>query len=199
MIEEWKDIKGYKGHYMISDRGRVKSLKFGKTKILNSRISKNGYDECYLSIDGKGKQVKVHRLVLQHFLLNPENKPHVNHINSKRDDNRLENLEWCTNKENMEHAWKFGYGTIEEAQRRRNITQRFNANVKYKKLQGQQFGSILVLGNITFVRGNITADTKCLRCGTIKHKNIRAELKGKTRMCLSCKNKSMGRLQRHTR
>jgi len=198
-MEQWKDIERYEGHYMISNHGRVKTLKPRSENILKPRRSKGGYDTCALSLNGKREQIKVHRLVLKHFALNPENKPYVNHIDSNPNNNRIENLEWCTHNENMKHAWEQGYGTITEAQRRRSITQSFNANVKYKKLQGQQFGSILILGNITFNRGSIIADTKCLRCGTTKHKNIGAELEGKTRMCHSCKMKSIGRLRRYTR
>ncbi len=196
-MERWKDIKGYEGHYMISNNGRVKTLKPRSENILRPRFSKLRYNNCALSLNGVRKQFKVHRLVAQHFINNPKNKPHVNHLDSNPSNNVVENLEWCTHKENIEHAWKHGYGTIDEAQRRRNITQTFNAKIKYKKLQGQQFGSIKILGNVTFKRGEIMADTLCMRCGTTKHKNIRAELKGTTRMCLSCKNKSMGRLRRH--
>ncbi len=197
-MEQWKNIEGYEGHYMISNQGRVKTLKPRSEDILKSRINKHGYNYCSLSLNGKAKQFKVHRLVLQHFTPNPNNKPHVNHLDSNRSNNVAENLEWCTQKENTVHAWKHGHGTLQKARKRRALTQRFSSKVKYKKLQGQQFGSIKILGNITYDRGNVMASTLCMRCGTTKHKNIRAELKGTTRMCLSCKNKSMGRLRRYT-
>lgn len=197
MIEEWKDIQGYDGDYKISNLGKVQTLKPFKEGMIKPRSNKYGYENVILSKNGVTKQFKVHRLVLMHFMPNPENKPYVNHIDSNRKNNILSNLEWSTPKENAEHAWTMGGGTIQEAQRRRNVTQKFKANVKYKQLQGQQFGSIKLLGNITFERGNVTADTVCMRCGTTKRKNIRAELKGKTKMCISCKNKSMGRLRKH--
>ncbi len=197
MKEEFKNISEYENHYMISNLGKVKSLKPRSEDILKPRYNNKGYDTVALSLNGKRKQFKVHRLIAETFIKNPLNKPHINHIDSNPSNNKMENLEWCTHTENMKHAWKHGRGTITEAQRRRNVTQTFNANVKYKKLQGQQFGSILIIGNITFNRGNLKANTKCLRCGTVKNKSIRAELNGVTRMCLSCKSKSLGRFRKY--
>lgn len=197
IIEKWKDISGYEGHYKISNFGRVETLKPRSEKYRKASPDSNGYACIRLSLNGVGKMVKIHRLVLEHFKENPEKKPFCNHIDSNRTNNRIENLEWCTHKENMKHAWKHGHGTIKKAQRMRNITQTFNAHVKHKRLQGQHFGSIKILGNVAFKRGKITADTLCIRCGSIKNKSIRAELKGVTKMCISCKNKSIGRYRRY--
>lgn len=100
MTEEWKDIKEYEGLYQVSNLGRVKSLKFGKEKIL--KLSNNkGYIQVTLYNDVIRKTYKVHRLVAETFLPNSDNKPCIDHINTNRTDNRVENLRWCTYKENM--------------------------------------------------------------------------------------------------
>ena len=119
-IEEiWKDIKGYEGYYQVSNLGRIKSLDrmknnqyneyFMSGRILKSSIIKDkGY--CRVSLNnGKGRKSKrVHRLVAEAFIPNLENKPEVNHIDGNKLNNCADNLEWCTNKENIEHSIKTG-------------------------------------------------------------------------------------------
>ena len=115
MNEYWKDIKGYEGYYQISNLGRVKSLigwsgnKYIKReKILALYKNQAGYYTVKLQIKNKRKGFRIHRLIAEAFIPNPNNKPEVNHINAIRDDNRIENLEWVTHAENMQHAWKLG-------------------------------------------------------------------------------------------
>lgn len=106
MKEIWKSIEGYED-YEISNFGRVKSLKYGKEKILKQTLIL-GYFCVSLCKNGKDKIVKVHRLVAQAFVPNPNNYPCVNHKNENTIDNRPENLEWCT------HEYNLNYGTRNE-------------------------------------------------------------------------------------
>lgn len=113
MEEIWKNIKGYENEYQISNLGRIKSLKRNtknykckEDKILKNKINHNGYLMAYLSQNKKIKCFRVHRLVAEAFIPNPENKPQVNHKDGNKQNNCVDNLEWCTAKENTDHAIK---------------------------------------------------------------------------------------------
>ena len=123
MEEIWKDIPGYEGMYQVSNLGRVKSLDriktnkligkhFVKEKLMKLRLSSRGYLSVGLTKNGKQVGYRVHRLVAQAFIPNPENKKEVNHINGVKTDNRVDNLEWCTSSENTIHAMRTGLITI---------------------------------------------------------------------------------------
>ena len=104
MIEEWKDIKGYEGLYQVSNLGRVKSLKFGKERILKTGVDRYGYISVNLYKNNKRKLCKVHRLVAEAFIPNLENKPEVNHLDEDKTNNMVSNLEWCTRNENVNNG-----------------------------------------------------------------------------------------------
>lgn len=128
MEEIWKDIDGFEGLYQISSLGRIKSLarevpfggKYRKVEevVLKRHFSRTGYEKAALGYGGKKIHTSVHRLVAKHFIPNPDNKPQVNHKNGIKSDNRVENLEWVTNSENIKHSFTdlkrkpfFLYGT----------------------------------------------------------------------------------------
>ena len=109
--EIWKDIPGYEGLYQVSSLGRVKSLDrnikhaFGgyskrKGMIKKPQVQKDGYVKIPLCKDGVNKNFLIHRLVAMAFIPNTENKEYVDHINTIRNDNRVENLRWATEIEN---------------------------------------------------------------------------------------------------
>lgn len=117
--EKWKYIEGFRGIYQVSNLGNVRSIdrvikckngakKVVKGQILSSRDDNKGYNQVDLYKNGIRTTIKIHRLVAIAFLKNPNNLPVVNHINSLRNDNRVENLEWVTFSENNFHAYKYG-------------------------------------------------------------------------------------------
>ncbi len=117
--EVWVDVIGYKGLYQVSNWARVKSLErvyfcgeYKREVILPEIIMKTslikGYPALRLSKDGVKKLFCIHRLVGVHFIENPNKYPCINHKNSIRNDNRIENLEWCTYSYNCEHGFRVG-------------------------------------------------------------------------------------------
>ena len=108
MNEEWRDIRGYEGRYQISSFGRVKSLKDNKgnyrEKILDLKPNKRGYIRVTLYREGKSKSFQVHRLVAIHFIPNPNNYSQVNHKDENKQNNKVDNLEWCTQKYNLNYG-----------------------------------------------------------------------------------------------
>ena len=109
--EMFVDIKGYDGRYKIGDKGTVIGISRSndnrykdKQWVLRQYEDKNGYMYVTLQKDKKRKTIKVHRLVAEAFVENPNNYPCVNHIDSNRSNNNIDNLEWCTYKQNMQHA-----------------------------------------------------------------------------------------------
>lgn len=113
-------ITGYEGYYEISNLGNVKSLprkivrtKDGRIQTVRERILKfgkgtNGYSYIIARINDKSNTLYVHRLVAIHFVVNELNKPCVNHKDGNKKNNYSENLEWCTQKENLAHAVETG-------------------------------------------------------------------------------------------
>jgi hypothetical protein len=100
--EEFKDIENYEGLYMISSLGRVYSVK--RNKFLKPHKEKKNYLRVALCKEGKMKKYKIHRLVGQAFIPNPLNYKEINHINEIKTDNRVENLEWMSHKENCNYG-----------------------------------------------------------------------------------------------
>lgn len=117
-MEAWKDVKGFEGYYAVSSNGDVKSLdrtiqgKRCKThikeRVMRQHVGKDGYPSIQLFSGGKPFTLKVHRLVAQAFLDNPDNLPEVNHIDGNKQNNTVDNLEWCTRGHNIRHAFRTG-------------------------------------------------------------------------------------------
>ena len=101
--EEWRDIVGYE-NYQVSNLGRLKSLKYGKERILKPQKDKYKYSIVSLCKQGKVKTYKVHRLVAQAFIDNPNNLPQVNHKDEDKTNNASSNLEFCDAKYNSNYG-----------------------------------------------------------------------------------------------
>ena len=120
MEEIWKDIEGYEGIYQVSNLGRVRSLDrevpnynaagYVGTKILRGKILKpckmanSGYMEVHLKSNGQGKHGRIHRLVAEAFIPNPDNLPEINHKDEDKTNNRADNLEWCDRQYNINYG-----------------------------------------------------------------------------------------------
>lgn len=106
MNEIWKDIDGYEGLYQVSNFGRIKSLQKWKRAscpdeyILKPNKNNSGYYQVMLYNHTSRKKLLVHRLVAKAFVSNPDNLPHINHIDENKTNNHSDNLEWCTPKYN---------------------------------------------------------------------------------------------------
>ena len=105
MEEIWKDIKGYEGKYQVSNFGNVKSLNYnhtGKEQLLKPVQYNNGY--LCINLYKPLKRFLIHRLVANAFIPNPDNLPCVNHKDENKHNNHVYNLEWCTNKYNINYG-----------------------------------------------------------------------------------------------
>lgn len=137
-MEIWKPIPEYEGYYEVSSMGNVRSLDSVRTmangvereyagKVLTPSVGMDDYLVVDLSVNGKKKTCKVHRLVAEAFVPNPLNLPIVNHRNENKHDNRSSNLEWCSVKYNLR------YGTTQQ-RRARTIgwkVRQYSADGKY--------------------------------------------------------------------
>ena len=142
MSEIWKDISGYDGDYQVSNMGRVKSLRFGKERLLKPGSS-NGYFHVVLFKNKKQKNIKVHRLVAQAFIKNPQGKRTINHINGIKTDNRLSNLEWATQSENLKHAFANGLSCNKGENGPNKLTKEQVLEIRRLCAQGMEYKSII--------------------------------------------------------
>jgi len=116
--KEWVDVINYEGKYQINKKGDIKSVDFTradkngklfteKGKYIKKRLNISGYPTVSFHFKGKCNTFFVHKLVAQHFILNPFNKPQVHHIDHNKQNSNVENLMWVTRSENI----KFNYST----------------------------------------------------------------------------------------
>jgi hypothetical protein len=122
--EEWRDVVGYEGYYQISSQGRVRSLptelptsnsatRIRTPRIMRQYLDTHGYPVICLWKDAESKMFLVHRLVAEAFIPNPNNLPVIDHVDSQRNNNCVENLRWVTQEENIHHAMEIGNASYE--------------------------------------------------------------------------------------
>lgn len=103
MMEQWKDVVGYDGLYEVSNLGRIRNSK--RKTLVTPFKNERGYLRCELWKNNRRKRYRVHRIVANAWIPKIDGKTHINHINEVKTDNRVENLEWCT------QAYNNSYGT----------------------------------------------------------------------------------------
>lgn len=148
MEEIWKPIEECNDYY-ISNFGRIKSFKYDKVngKIMKPSRTTKGYLQLDLQLDGRKRQnrvhLAVHRLVARAFIPNPDNLPQVNHKDENKENNRVDNLEWCTNKYNSI------YGTKSErvAQKTRKPIYSIDRDGNVEEFDGMRVAARKITGN----------------------------------------------------
>lgn len=172
---QWKDIVGYENEYQINQFGEIRTLKdspkLKKYDVLKPQISKrNGYVYQMLYKNGKEKLLRVHRLVAMVFLPNPNNLPQVNHKDGNKQNNSVDNLEWCEQSDNMKHAYKNRLQIPSENQRKAII----NTNkLKQKKVCQIKDGEIInTFSGISEASRQTKISISCIsRCCNLKRKS----------------------------
>ena len=159
--EIWEDIKDFEGLYQVSNYGNIKSLpknhRYGSKseKILKPKSDKQGYLVVDLSKFGKVKRYRIHRLVAQEFIPNPDNKPTVNHINGIKNDNNLNNLQWATYSEQNIHLWNNGLRKVSDewVNKMKKINTGRNHTEKTKKHLSKKFREQYKNGRVSWNKG----------------------------------------------
>lgn len=136
ILEEWKDIEGFENQYAVSTKGRVRNLKNGK--ILAGSYGNDGYRFVRL----KGKHHSIHRLVALAFLDNPNNLPQVNHIDEKKDNNDVSNLEWCSASYNVNYSSHKCSCKVKQIDKNGNLIMIWNSLSQIEHELGYKSGSI---------------------------------------------------------
>lgn len=200
-----KSVKGFEGLYEISDSGKVVSLdrynvdKNGKKKFYPGKQLKaykdvrnhTSYLHFTLSKDGRTKKIGLHRLLAENFIPNPENKPHINHIDNNGLNNSLSNIEWVTHSENMLHSQK--QGRLHKAQSKGGKTlgateeSKKQTFKKYESYVGTELNSLKILGVHYKKISSIYFNCECLCCGKTVDVYAANAVSGLTEKCGTCK------------
>lgn len=188
--EEWKDIKGYENLYQVSTKGRVKSLLYKKEKILKGSLN----SEKYFTVHLKGKTYAIHRLVAETFLERVEGKNEIDHINTNRNDNYIENLRWVTHKENCNNPLTIQkYKKIKRYYKSRIITKETIEKIRQTKATNKENGK-RINGKtvICITTGKIfTSAVLASEYYNIRSSDIIACCKGKRKSCGKLNNEKL--------
>lgn len=183
-MEEWKDISGYEGLYRINQLGDVLNCKTNKIMAVSTNNS-GGYKRIKLTGNGKRLAFSIHRLIAQAFIPNPDGKPCIDHINTVRTDNRIENLRWVTYSENLMNP-------LTRGNLKRDFPPEHRAKIS-KALKGKPH-SETHNKNVSLALSKrpilcVETGTVYLNCNEIQkklglwHQNIIKVLQGKTKTC----------------
>ena len=174
MNEIWKtavyDGEIYEGLYKVSNLGKILSLNYnhtGRERLMNPSTDKDGYLKVHLSKNKETKDCYVHRLVAETFITNPENLPEVNHIDEDKTNNRVDNLEWKSHKDNCNH------GTRNERAAKANTNGKLSKRVLQLSLTGdliREWPSTMECERNGFHQGAVAA---CCQGKRKSHKGFR--------------------------
>ena len=152
-IEEWKQIPNLP--YEISSLGKIRNL---QGKVLKTYIQNSGYEQIKINYQGLHIHKSIHRLVAEAFIPNPLNKEYVNHIDGNKLNNTVDNLEWCTNSENILHARKTGLNPYNKPTLGLKLKPRSN-NTKQSQYLGvhwdksrQRWRAVVVLDKVKYLQ-----------------------------------------------
>ena len=110
-MEKWKEVSGTNGQYEVSNTGFLRTHNWkgsGQTRVMKPAVDACGYLRTMIVVNGRARTIKVHRLVAESWVENPEGKPQVNHKDGVKTNNHIDNLEWVTKRENIQHAFDNG-------------------------------------------------------------------------------------------
>ena len=170
-MEIWRDIEGYEGLYQVSNLGKVKSLNYNRTKkekILKTVPNSYGYLQLRLSYKGEATHYQVHRLVAEAFIPNPENKPQVNHKDEDKTNNKVENLEWMSSKENINYGTRNMRSGKSQTNNKKKSKPIYGINIKTN--ERIEFPSTQEAGRNGFNQGAIV---NCLKGRCKSHKGYK--------------------------
>ena len=174
IMEVFKDISGYEGIYQISNYGRLKSFAQNQLgKIIIGTTTTYGYSHISLYKNKQEIKYYVHRLVATTFISNPENKPQINHKNSNKKDNNVENLEWNTSGENLKHSYLMGT----------HDQKRFkNGNAKLDGFQVRVIRECVDLDSVELARIFNISRSSIYRIKAKDNQKCKAEVNGKAKI-----------------
>ena len=137
--EVWRDVEGFEGFYKVSNKGNVYRVeRIGARgrecggRTLKPAYDKDGYLKVSLCKNGMRKNKYIHRLVAEAFILNPESLPEINHIDEVKDNNNVENLEWCTREHNLNHGTRTGRATKKTSKKVRAVNVENGEIIRFK-------------------------------------------------------------------
>ena len=163
-MSEWRPIADFP-NYQVSDTRDVVNTVTGKQ--LKPIRESTGYSHVTLCNNGQHHQTSVHRLVAQGFIPNPDNKPMVNHIDGDKSNNNIDNLEWCTQSENMHHAYRTGLQKPIPSQIESSLAR--SAEVRRKPVRNIDTGA------------EYSSIAECAKAENIQHSAVSAHLAGKVK------------------
>ena len=194
-MEKWKAIKGYEGIYEVSNYGVVKSFHKNNNGVFISqhteKCNHTNYKALTLSKDKVKTQFRVHRLVAEAFIDNPENKCCVNHKDNNGENNHYSNLEWTTQSENIQHS--HNQGRLKEATDKANKVQSNLAKMKRENMVGEVYGKWTVLKALEReYKGKTVSKMLCkCECGNEKEVDMISLKQGRSTQCKSCSTKEV--------